>query len=41
VHEVGSQVGIIAKPSDKEALQPPGVTVVELFKGTVAASCGT
>jgi hypothetical protein len=39
VHEVGSQVGIIAKPSDKEALQPPGMAVVEFFKGTIIAAC--
>jgi hypothetical protein len=39
MHEVGSQVGIIAKPSDEETLQPSGMTVVKLFKGTVATSC--
>ena len=41
VHEVGSKVGIIAKSSDEEALQPSGMTVVEFLEGTVAASCGS
>ncbi len=39
VHEVGSQVGIIAKPSDEETLQPSGMAVVEFLEGSVAASC--
>ena len=39
VHEVGSKVGIIAKTSDEETLQPSGVAVVEFLEGAVAASC--
>jgi hypothetical protein len=39
VHEVGSQVGIIAKTSDEETLQPSGVAVVEFLEGSVATSC--
>jgi hypothetical protein len=39
VHEVGSKVGIIAKPSDEETLQPSGMAVVEFLEGAVAASC--
>jgi hypothetical protein len=38
VHKVGCQVGIVAKPSDEETLQPSGITVVEFLEGTIAAT---
>ena len=39
VHEVGSKVAVFPQPSDEEPLQPPGMAVVEFFKGTIIAAC--